>query len=286
MQNPQKHQIIFSPQSAFNPGDSLFFLGSCFSDVIAEKCNLQTPIQVLSNPYGTLFHPIALLQNLHLLNTIKENESSHALLEIVEAHLGKSLFQHHQQYHSLLHAYKFNNNNKLALIQEITQIGLDTVKFLKNSSAIFITLGTAIYYHHLPSNTPVGNCHKLPQLQFEKRLSSVTELQLQIQEIHEMAEKISPGKPIIFTISPVRHLRDGMQTSAISKSLLQVALHQYLGAEKYQNTAFYFPSYEYITEEKAENPKYKFDGMHILEEHENSIFQKFLETYALFKFPN
>jgi len=278
MQNLEKHKLIFPNLNLLKQEQNLFFMGSCFSDVISEKINSTLLANALSNPFGTLFHPHAILQNLKLLLVVKSAnpEFSHPT---IETFLGNSIYAANNHFHSLYHAYKFHFNNKEILLKNITQTTSKTLDFLENCDALFITLGTAVYYHHKPTDTIVGNCHKLPQSEFVKSISDVQSLQQQIQEIRDVAMQLSPGKPVIFTISPIRHLRDGMLTSAVSKSLLQAALFETLGAENYSNPMFYFPSFEFVREEKAESPKFKFDGMHITESMEDAIFEKFKQTY-------
>jgi len=278
MQNPDKHRLMFKKPFTFKKNDCIFFIGSCFSDVIAEKCQSANYVNTLSNPFGTLFHPFPILQILKLLLALKNTQPNQAHATI-EAFLGESIYASNNQFHSLYHAFRFHDTSKENLIQRIEESSQKALEFLHDSSAVFVTLGTAVYYQHQPTNTIVGNCHKLPQTEFVKSISDSQSLQQQIQEIRDIAMQLSPGKPVIFTISPVRHLRDGMLTSAVSKSLLQSALFETLGAENYGNPLFYFPSFEFVREEMAEMTKYKFDGMHVTETIENEIFEKFKQTY-------
>ena len=280
MQNLEKHSLIFTKLNLLKQGQNLFFMGSCFSDVISEKSKCALAVNTLSNPFGTLFHPFAILQNLKLIQSLKSEKPNNPSL-FIEKFLGDALHQANNHFHSLYHAYKFHDENKDNLLNTISKTALQALDFLENCDAIFITLGTAVYYHHQPSDVIVGNCHKLPQKEFVKSMSDSQTLNQQIQEIRDVAMQLSPGKPVIFTISPVRHLRDGMLTAAVSKSLLQAALFETLGAENYINPLFYFPSFEFVREEMAEIPKYKFDGMHVTETIENEIFEKFKQTYFL-----
>ncbi|MSP58426.1 MAG: hypothetical protein EXR17_06130 [Flavobacteriaceae bacterium] len=239
----------------------LFFMGSCFGEEISRRFQL-LQITSKSNPYGVLFHPIALLQN---LQQIAFNQASKV----------KDLFEYKGIYHSLSHANRFQHMESETLHSIIDECTAKAHSQFIAADMVCITLGTAWTYHHIPSKKNVGNCHKLPQKQFQKNL---TPHQNVLDTILSMAETITSANPkaqILFTVSPVRHLRDGIIQNLQSKSKLISALHE---ASVLNPRILYFPAYEIAHEELKDWRFFKYDLMHPSEWTINHIFTRFCET--------
>jgi hypothetical protein len=150
-------------------------------------------------------------------------------------------------------------SSKEQLIKETTRMRKVANHELSQMSILFITLGTAWVYEHIPSNTLVANCHKVPSNQFTKRLLSVAEITNAVQDFLDRIQPINPFLNLVLTVSPVRHLRDGLVENSRSKARLIEACHQlseaHLGIQ-------YFPAYELVIDELRDYRFYESDGMH------------------------
>ena len=153
---------------------------------------------------------------------------------------------------------------------------LTTLKsLLKEANFFFITLGTAWVYEHKQKGL-VANCHKVPQTNFSKRLLSVKEIEVSLQNILKEIRKTNPNIKIIFTISPVRHIKDGFIENQISKAHLITGLHSALSQH---NDNQYFPSYEIMMDELRDYRFYADDMLHPSEVAIQYIWERFLKTY-------
>lgn len=209
--------------------DSIFFIGSCFSSNISEKMH-DRKFHILSNPFGILFDTLSIYKALeHIINK-KEYQTS-------------DLFYHQELHGSWNHHTEFSETSAEIALHKINQKIIDAHSFLKNTDTVVITLGSAFSYYHTNTHQFVANCHKIPQKEFEKKLISASELTKSLDEITQKIQTFNPKAEIIFTISPVRHLRDGVIENNRSKAQLIEAVHQVISKNK---KTHYFPSYEIV----------------------------------------
>ena len=242
-----------------NP-ENLFFMGSCFSTNISERFNDHF-IETLSNPFGTIFSPDALAQTFqHIQNQTLP-----------------TLIHYENSEHALLFDTSFQHSNKDTLEIKIKQNLRAAHDYLDKSNTVFITLGSAWVYKHLESNELVGNCQKIPQNQFEKIILPIEHIVENLNQIHKSIRAISTQCNIVFTISPVRHLRDGISENVLSKSHLIVALQSFIS----QNSqCHYFPSYEIFNEELRDHRYFQPDLAHPNELAIEYIFKRLIEVYG------
>jgi len=241
-----------------------FFMGSCFSTNISERFNDHF-IETLSNPFGTIFSPDALAQTFqHIQNQTLPT------------------FIHYENtQHALLFDTSFQHSNKDTLEIKIKQNLKVAHDYLCKSNTVFITLGSAWVYKHLESNELVGNCQKIPQNQFEKILLSINHIIENLNQIQTSIKSINHHCNIVFTISPVRHLRDGISENLLSKSHLIVALQSFIS----QNPqCYYFPSYEIFNEELRDHRYFELDLAHPNKLAIDYIFNRLTEVYGDEKF--
>jgi hypothetical protein len=236
-------------------------MGSCFSAEMHQRA-LQLEIPSYSNPFGTIFSPTALAET----------------IEYIYKSEVPPFFEYQQNFHCLLFANRFQNTSKSALTEQIRNQLIESKSHLINATHIFITLGTATIYEHTSYNQWVGNCQKLPQNQFTKRQLTIAEIKTSLEKIKNTVPKINPKAKLIFTVSPVRHLRDGLLTNSVSKALLRAALYEICVESNGQIE--YFPSYEIVTEELKDLKFYKPDQAHPTDEAINVVFERFKETYC------
>lgn len=225
---------------------NVLLLGSCFSDNIGKKLDY-FKFQNLQNPFGILFHPKAIEQ--FISNAIHKKEYSEKDI----------CFQNEQWYCFEAHS-KLSNISKDRLFVDLNENIKSTNKRIHESTHIIITLGTAWVYRFIESNNIVANCHKVPQKQFKKELLSVDTIYNSLKNIVELIGSINPKTSVIFTVSPIRHLKDGFIENTQSKAHLITAIHKLvpsLGAR-----GLYFPSYEIMMDELRDYRFYKEDMIH------------------------
>jgi hypothetical protein len=240
-----------------------FFLGSCFSVEISQRLkqyaeNNSLEIQVLANPFGTLFAPSAIANTLSIL----ANKQEPILTKV------------NQQFHCLTFASKFQSEQEHELSEIIYSIKSTSAQFLKQSQKAIITLGTAWVYEFLSENLLVGNCHRIPNHQFKKQLLSTTEVIESLKLCIASLKSIHPEIKIDFTISPVRHLRDGLIENSISKSILRVAVHEIISQLP---DVGYFPAFEIFNEELRDKSYFREDLAHPNDKAIDIIFSKWLK---------
>nr|WP_321231277.1 GSCFA domain-containing protein [uncultured Psychroserpens sp.] len=240
----------------------VLLLGSCFSENIGEKFEY-FKFQKLQNPFGILFHPLA-IESL-ITNAINEKE-----------YTKDDLFFHNEQWHCYDVHSKFSNTSEIELLQDLNNQIRNTHQFLKEASHIIITLGTAWAYRFIETDEFVANCHKIPQKRFLKELLSVEQITESLEAIMSLVKSINPKVAFIFTVSPVRHIKDGFVENTQSKSHLITAIHQVIEPRSHN---YYFPSYEIMMDELRDYRFYKEDMLHPNATAVNYIWERFVQVW-------
>lgn len=251
------------PKYPFTIGyeNQLFFIGSCFSDHMGNFFQTRR-FNTLSNPFGTLFNPISIAQNLNYALTLEK---------IPELYL----HFHNQQYISFLLQGKHSHSEKEGLISLINKIYHNAHQFLQKTDYLFITLGTAYAYRFLEKQILVSNCHKIPNCEFEKIRISIDEIVKVYRQLFSLLEEVNPTLKVVFTVSPVRHLSDGFHENQISKSILHLAIDQLVDDQN----IFYFPSYELLIDDLRD---YRFYAQDLCHPGENGI--AYIEEFLIRSF--
>ena len=261
--NLQTH-IPFSKyiKSLIDYNSKITLLGSCFSDNIGKKLSYHK-FQSVLNPFGILFHPKAIESVIK--NAISKKEYTE-----------EDLFFLNGCWHCFEAHSKLSSSSKEQVLVELNKASASMNTALKSSTHIIITLGTSWIYRFLESGQIVANCHKVPQHKFKKELLSVTEINKSLSSIISLIREVNPDINFIFTVSPVRHLKDGFIENQLSKSHLISALHQII---KIHENTFYFPSYEIMMDELRDYRFYKEDMIHPNQIAINYIWEKFYENW-------
>ena len=255
-QIPLKNQS----ENLIDYNSNVLLLGSCFSDNIGRKLDY-FKFKNLQNPYGILFQPKA------IETLIKDAIEKKIYTE-------KDIFNHNEQWHCFDVHSKLSNPSKDNLLNDLNaQIKL-TNQQIKKSTHIIITLGTAWVYRFKETNKLVANCHKIPQKQFNKELLSVETISNSLQNILRLIRSVNYKATVIFTVSPVRHLKDGFVENTQSKSHLISAIHKVIITQ-----SFYFPSYEIMMDELRDYRFYGEDMIHPNETAINYIWEKFKQVW-------
>ena len=224
----------------------VFLMGSCFVENIGEKLDYYK-FQNLRNPFGILYHPLA-LENF-LLKTLNGYEFTDA-----------DVFFHNERWHCFAAHSVLSNASRENLVNDLNEQSRQSLKFLKTATHIILTLGTSWVYRSKETEKTVANCHKLPQNNFTKEIISVDEIERSLVSAISSIRKINPEVQIIFTISPVRHFKDGVVENQQSKAHLISALHKVLKETEW-NTS-YFPAYEIMMDELRDYRFYAEDMLH------------------------
>lgn len=241
--------------------DKIFSVGSCFAQHMADNLG-HYKFTCTSNPYGTLFHPIPLLQN--LTDAIKGATIDEGLF------LERENAVFHYSCHSSIWA-----DSKEELKNKIQDLQSSVTKDLKEAKLLILTFGTAFLYQLASSGKAVANCHKQPKNTFTKGLSSPSEIQAAFRSFYTELKKQNPEIQILLTVSPVRHIRDGIHQNNVSKSALLLA------CEIIQNTfedVHYFPAYEIVLDELRDYRFFEKDRVHPNEEARAFVWDKFSEA--------
>jgi lysophospholipase L1-like esterase len=238
----------------------LLMLGSCFSENIGSKLN-HFKFQATQNPLGILFHPKAI-----------ENLITNALNKKI--YLSKDLIFQNEVWHSFDAHSSVSSANEKVILNTLNAAISDTNKKLKEASHIIITLGTSWVYRFIETKTIVANCHKIPQKKFTKELLNVTEITESLEAIIILLKSVNKEIHITFTVSPVRHLKDGFIENTQSKAHLIAAIHTILN----ERNVSYFPSYEIMMDELRDYRFYAEDMIHPNKTAVNYIWEKFVDT--------
>ena len=230
-------------------GDKVLLLGSCFADNIGAKF-AEHYFQATINPLGTLYNPASIALSI--------TDSQHSIPD-------SRLIYHNGLWHSMMHHGTFSGKDKVA-VQARCLDGYERLqRALQEATTVIVTFGTAWVYEM--DGQVVANCHKLPANRFTRRC-------LAVDEIVEMWQPIvvsMPDKHWIFTVSPIRHVKDGLHANQVSKAILLQAVDE-LGQS-------YFPSYEIMMDELRDYRFYAEDMVHPSQVAVEYIWQRFVETY-------
>jgi len=237
-------------------------LGSCFAVNMAEKFDY-FKFENSCNPFGILFHPLAIGKLIDFAVSGKQFTE-------------KDIFFHNERWHCFDAHSDLSNSSKDELIANLNAIVTAAKSKLQDASHIIITYGTSWVYRNLESNAIVANCHKVPQAAFSKEILSVATIEKSIQNTLDLIQKINPNVNFIFTVSPVRHLKDGFVENQFSKAHLISAIHQTINDKP--QTINYFPSYEIMMDELRDYRFYAEDMIHPNSVAIDYIWQRFSET--------
>ena len=238
-------------------------LGSCFAVNIGQKFDY-FKFRNTTNPFGILFHPLAL-----------EKFIGYALQE--KQFTDTDVFQQNDLWHCFDAHSDLSHADKEVLLTNLNSAcSLANIQ-LKEATHLIITLGTAWVYRYTETGNLVANCHKVPQKEFTKELLSPEIIKQSLENIIAVVNEANPHIYITFTVSPVRHIKDGFTENQWSKANLISALHQTINNK--QQAINYFPSYEIMMDELRDYRFYAEDMIHPSAVAVNYIWERFTAAY-------
>ena len=244
-------------EQAISYGDGLLFLGSCFADEVGGICR-SLGFDALVNPFGVLYNPASISQSVERLGS----GSLFTFDEVISVGEG--------QFCTFSHNTAFWQSDEQILLETVNN-GLKEAheRFLK-AKWVVISLGTSWVFRHKETRLVVSNCHKLPARQFDREFLSVE----QSEDCLAKMLQAHPNKQFIFTVSPLRHLKDGLHENQLSKAALLLSVDQVC---KQFDNAHYFPAYEILLDELRDYRFYKEDMVHPTEQAVRFIWERFTD---------
>lgn len=246
--------------------DKLLLVGSCFTEHIGNALE-ELKFSVLQNPNGILFDPASVCKSLTSYIQNKQYKE-------------EDLFQLNEVWHSWQHHSRFSNTSAAEAIQVINESQQRAHAFLKEADWIIITLGSSFSYRltALANNKTgegVANCHRAPGQWFTKHLLSIDEIITMLDNTYHQLLQFNPKLKIIFTVSPVRHIRDGVVENNRSKARLIESVHHMVN--KFDRL-YYFPAYELVIDVLRDYRFYDIDLAHPNYMATSFVLEKFTES--------
>ncbi len=236
-----------------NYRDKILLTGSCFTEHIGNALG-DLKFSILQNPNGILFGPDSVCRSLESYITNREYTKA-------------DLFQLNEVWQSWMHHSRFSRTDKEEALREINESRQQAHDFLKKADWLIVTLGSSFTYRLTEQasrassslHSGVANCHRAPANWFSKEMLTITEINRLLVNCVEALIRFNPGLKIIFTISPVRHARDGVVENNRSKARLIESVHQLVSTYDF---VYYFPAYELVIDVLRDYRFYDIDLVH------------------------
>jgi len=242
--------------------DAVMTLGSCFAENIGRKME-EVCFDTEVNPFGVLYNPISMINSIELLLDNKQFTPD-------------DIFESRSLWHSFSHSSLFSAVTVEDCLDKINSRMTLASNFIRKANVLLITFGTAWIFEERKSGRVVSNCHKLPAAEFVRHRLSVEEI---VTNYSSLIDKLSiklPNLQLIFSVSPIRHWKDGAHENNLSKSTLLLAIDE---LQKQFDQVHYFPAYEIQLDELRDYRFYASDMLHPSEVAVNYIWKRFSETY-------
>lgn len=262
MNNFRTEVIIKKSNFDITHQSKILTIGSCFSENIGNYL-LTNKFNVLINPFGIVYNPYSIKDS---INKIIDNYNF----------TDNDIFHHNEQWHSFYHHGKFSDSNKELILSNINNSINRSNAFLKESEYLIITFGSAYVYKYIEGNIIVSNCHKLPSKQFDQYMLDLDFIYNEWIDLLENIKNYNSNIKIIFTISPIRYLKYGLEMNQLSKSLLIMLVHKLKLKYSFID---YFPSYEIFMDDLRDYRFYKSDMIHPSELAIEYVWEKFSDCY-------
>ena len=241
--------------------DKILTMGSCFAENISG-CLEKSGFNVHCNPFGILYNPASVFQSLHRLIEEKPFTSD-------------EIFREGDTYYTFWHHSCFSREEPESFLTEINTRLKESAEFLLQADVLIVTWGTA-YVYSLKDNSVLSNCHKQPAERFDRRRLCPEEIVLEWKSLLQLLRGFNPKLQILFTVSPVRHWKDGAHGNQLSKAILLLAADELIREDEH---CTYFPSYELLLDDLRDYRFYAKDMLHPSEQAIEYIWEKFSDCF-------
>lgn len=242
--------------------DKIFMSGSCFVENMSIKLQ-SAGLDVDVNPFGVVYNPVSIAHGIHGLLNGKNYTVS-------------DLFENKKMFHSFSHHSRFSDVSEEACLKRINDRLAYSSDYLNQASVFVATFGTAYVYRLKDSGEVVSNCHKLPDKIFTRNRLTVAEIVQEWNELILPLRKQNPQLKFLFTVSPIRHWKDGAHDNQISKSTLLLAIEELI---RQHDGCYYFPSYEIMMDDLRDYRFYADDMLHPSSVAAEYIWDKFSQAF-------
>jgi len=243
--------------------NKIALMGSCFAENIGVKL-LHLKYDALINPFGIIYNPVSIANLLERIIFLKKFSLD-------------DVFKHDELYFSFEHHSLLSSISPTEHLIKINKLLNEAHQFLKTSEVLIITFGTAFIYKYIATKQVVANCHKLPNTEFEKERLSIKDILNTFNKCLLQLFQFNTQIKVIFTVSPVRHVKDGVVNNTKSKAILHLAIDQLINA--HTEKCSYFAAYEIMMDELRDYRFYKDDFLHPTALAVNYIWQHFENSY-------
>jgi len=236
--------------------------GSCFAENMALKFR-NAGFSIDSNPFGIAYNPLSLSQNLNRLldnSAFKENE----------------LIKDKDLYHSFSHHSRFSGADVNEVLSGINSRMEQSLSFLRTANLLIITFGTAYVYRLQSNGNVVSNCHKLSAKFFSYKRLTIDEIVREWNDLIVCLQRFNPSLKILFTVSPIRHWKNGAHENQLSKSILLLSVDELV---RNHSHCFYFPAYEILLDDLRDYRFYAEDMFHPSSQAIDYVWDKFTEVW-------
>ena len=230
-------------ESSISHKDSIMLIGSCFAENIGGKLS-EYKFQTNLNPFGILFNPVSIAQS---LNTLTDS----FLFKESDLHF------YNNEWISFYHHGKFSHPNGDICLKNINEKLVESRAFLQKANFLILTLGSTVSYSY--KGNIVANCHKVPQKEFQKQMLSHQDVVSALMNSIEKIKAINKDLKLIFTVSPVRYIKNSMTENTLSKAQLIIAVHELIHRVK---DSYYFPAFEMMMDDLRDYRFYNDDMVH------------------------
>ena len=280
-------------------GSKVLLVGSCFADEVGERM-VRGGFRAMVNPFGTLYNPASIAAS--LLRSISEKEvevpsqreplffasgeaypsGTMGRTPRVRQSVPEGYVFHDVEagvWHSWMHHSSFSSADPAELVARVNRTTHEVADFLREADVLIVTFGTAIIYRLRETGMLVANCHKQPDRLFSRERLTAYDIADQWQMLLGLLASVNPRLKVIFTVSPIRHKRDGYHVNQISKGILLQAVEEMEAGVSGMGNVGYFPAYEIMMDELRDYRFYADDMIHPSAQAVEYIWQRFQDTY-------
>jgi hypothetical protein len=259
-------------RTEINPGTSKFevqykdpvlLIGSCFTVNVGKKLE-EVLFHTNINPFGVVYNPLSVKRSLEIIISEKQYKES-------------ELNYFNELWYSWDHHSSFSGPDRSKVLEHINHEIKNSNIFLRKARYLFISFGTSWVYRLKKTNEVVCNCHKVPAREFGRELLEIADISKEYQKLVDSLLEFNPDLKIIFTVSPVRHWKDGAHSNQLSKSILHLAVDEIL--KRNDKTCDYFPSYEIMMDDLRDYRFFSDDMLHPNDQAIEYIWEKFSQAY-------